>query len=564
MRRLTSDDLRLCVNTKQARLSLGPNLARYLLTPNAREIEKLDDPAMCPEPGCAPCMFVFSRTLFAGSTNDPFRVLSRAFVLPLVWRYEDKDTDRLPEDCRRVAQSVRDVLGIDGWSIHLPRILDEIDLSLCEWSVDSIWAPLAAGLQIAVEGGCAVPTVFATGAWDRGDIQPRSAGMVPVRNIREKTQYIVDQVAHHAKNSDVKPVFFLPEENVEDARACAGDSVEIVEISAGHGDWREALSGLLDALYAPPNIDEELDRRIRYANTYWVKKNAQKRRRYYIDTILQDLAKRIKASSGLNLSPLDRIAVMISHHFELAILMATVLMPREILFLYTDETEPHIGEIRSCFPGAQFFRIEIGSEEKVIGPAAEFLAGTSDPAKRGVDITSGTKPMTVAMVCAARTASSRMFYLDNKFDEDGLVKYGLESLREIGWGWERVQLELNQTLGGHVNSAEGTIVWTVRKELEYSVAHFTIPGGLIEPGILGRTDIPLELLSRRHLGLVISGKGPVWLYAHLVHLAHVFSWVALYDPRLSGGIVVMNHAVRGPVVGSVVPVSTPEQTGSGT
>jgi CRISPR-associated protein Csx3 len=53
-------------------------------------------------------------------------------------------------------------------------------------------------------------------------------------------------------------------------------------------------------------------------------------------------------------------------------------------------------------------------------------------------------------------------------------------------------------------------------------------------------------------GVIISGRAPIWLYAHLVHELHPTAWVACYDPRL-GAVVVTTHChqVR---VGQVIPL----------
>ena len=49
----------------------------------------------------------------------------------------------------------------------------------------------------------------------------------------------------------------------------------------------------------------------------------------------------------------------------------------------------------------------------------------------------------------------------------------------------------------------------------------------------------LELKDARS-GIVISGRGPIWLYSYLCHLLHPFRWVACFDPRL-GAVVVQSH-----------------------
>ena len=44
--------------------------------------------------------------------------------------------------------------------------------------------------------------------------------------------------------------------------------------------------------------------------------------------------------------------------------------------------------------------------------------------------------------------------------------------------------------------------------------------------------------------LLISGRGPIWLYCALVHkYAHLVSAVATYDPKIGGYVVVSSHAL---------------------
>jgi len=41
--------------------------------------------------------------------------------------------------------------------------------------------------------------------------------------------------------------------------------------------------------------------------------------------------------------------------------------------------------------------------------------------------------------------------------------------------------------------------------------------------------------------LILSGRGPVWLYAFLTHYFHPCKTVAVFEPRLNAGIVVQSH-----------------------
>ncbi|MGB3974902.1 MAG: CRISPR-associated ring nuclease Crn3/Csx3 [bacterium] len=97
--------------------------------------------------------------------------------------------------------------------------------------------------------------------------------------------------------------------------------------------------------------------------------------------------------------------------------------------------------------------------------------------------------------------------------------------------------------------------WTTKHYEAFTFIEFTLATELIKPSDLAETDLPAGLENHRNLGLIISGRGPIWLYAHLVHRAHPFAWVAVYDPRLNSSIVVMNHIPDGPAVGTLVPVA---------
>lgn len=78
----------------------------------------------------------------------------------------------------------------------------------------------------------------------------------------------------------------------------------------------------------------------------------------------------------------------------------------------------------------------------------------------------------------------------------------------------------------------------------------TRPDRLITPEDLQTLHIPKNLDPS--LGVVISGRAPIWLYGMLVHECHCSRWVACYDPRFPGAVVVSTHSpeVR---VGQVIP-----------
>ncbi len=77
----------------------------------------------------------------------------------------------------------------------------------------------------------------------------------------------------------------------------------------------------------------------------------------------------------------------------------------------------------------------------------------------------------------------------------------------------------------------------------------TRPDRLVFPEDLAQLRLPAGINAR--LGVVLTGRAPIWLYGWLVHECHFTRWVACYDPRL-GAVVVSSHSpeVR---VGEVIP-----------
>ena len=66
---------------------------------------------------------------------------------------------------------------------------------------------------------------------------------------------------------------------------------------------------------------------------------------------------------------------------------------------------------------------------------------------------------------------------------------------------------------------------------------FEIDGGVTEPAEVFSTPLPDV---PQNMGVILSGRGPIWLYARLIHHYHPARWIAIHDPRI-GYIVVQSH-----------------------
>jgi len=111
--------------------------------------------------------------------------------------------------------------------------------------------------------------------------------------------------------------------------------------------------------------------------------------------------------------------------------------------------------------------------------------------------------------------------------------------------------------GGGVPLAteETPIKFKIQKFESFQVLEFEL-SGVITPDkleVVLRDFRKLKLAMSK--GLVISGRGPIWLYAALIHEAHPFKWIATYDPRLDGAVIVASHDPNRKI-GEIVKIKT--------
>ena len=72
-----------------------------------------------------------------------------------------------------------------------------------------------------------------------------------------------------------------------------------------------------------------------------------------------------------------------------------------------------------------------------------------------------------------------------------------------------------------------------------TLVEFSIPGGVLAPSALSELSPP-QVNPRQ--GVILSGRGPIWLYAFLVHHYHPTPWIGVFDPRLGGAVIVQSHS----------------------
>ena len=83
------------------------------------------------------------------------------------------------------------------------------------------------------------------------------------------------------------------------------------------------------------------------------------------------------------------------------------------------------------------------------------------------------------------------------------------------------------------------------------VVEFMIEGGILKPHELRSLSPPVVDRSKP---IVLSGRGPQWLYSYLVHHYHPCKVLATYEPRLGKGIII--EAASGGLIGMAIDLST--------
>jgi len=99
------------------------------------------------------------------------------------------------------------------------------------------------------------------------------------------------------------------------------------------------------------------------------------------------------------------------------------------------------------------------------------------------------------------------------------------------------------------------VIFRPDRKQEVVLVHFELSRTLTPEDLAGLAPPDLVQLGCAHLGVILSGRGPIWLYGFLIHYYHPCSYVAIYDPRLQGGIVVASHK-PGCEPGDLIPYQT--------
>jgi len=104
-------------------------------------------------------------------------------------------------------------------------------------------------------------------------------------------------------------------------------------------------------------------------------------------------------------------------------------------------------------------------------------------------------------------------------------------------------------------SSKDLVTFNIKQEEKFTLLSFSLAEN-VQPAILFTLTPPDPIVNNfAHKGVILSGRGPIWLYCYLCHFYHPTKFVATYDPRLQGAVVVESHGSEYKV-GDIIPVES--------
>jgi CRISPR-associated protein Csx3 len=89
-----------------------------------------------------------------------------------------------------------------------------------------------------------------------------------------------------------------------------------------------------------------------------------------------------------------------------------------------------------------------------------------------------------------------------------------------------------------IKMLEDIVVFKVEEKPKYTLVTFELKRNLEPSDLTLISRVIPDVHSRK--GVVISGRGPIWLYTFLAHHYHYVKFIAVHDPRI-GYIVTESH-----------------------
>ncbi len=126
-----------------------------------------------------------------------------------------------------------------------------------------------------------------------------------------------------------------------------------------------------------------------------------------------------------------------------------------------------------------------------------------------------------------------------------MSKGGFYYVRVVSGNYDIIRENINQNIGETI--------------MDVKILEFEIVGGVIDPTPELYEKVyqaANEIFSKEGWNnlWVLSGRGPVWLYSALTHIAHPTAGLAIYEPRMNKAIIVSRHRKDIPSEFSIIDI----------
>lgn len=363
-------------------------------------------PSLAMGPGVCSILFVLSER-----ERERFPWARRTFALPLQWAARSAHDPCLPVSLHKLADRVRLVVQAEHdtvapYRLQLAECVAGLRFHDFALKPESGWAPLAGSL-LALSGKAAVNArVWATGAWQEG--------IVNVDDLADKVALAEDWDAAQ---------LFVPQRQVESAEKLRRDVRLLIRpLQQGQIKVGLALRDFLRALEVPPPRSAPRADRRQY---FMEKTDNEDKERYYYENLFPDILDSCRelAARLPRPAPVRAFVTIISDGFELIPIALESLQPERTLMLFTKNYRDRFEKARDLVRRHTGFDPDdpCRVQPAVFDDTSDLLAGMKKavagflgdvPAAECVlDLTGGSKEMTIQLLLKVACTGNRLYYL---------------------------------------------------------------------------------------------------------------------------------------------------------
>ena len=148
------------------------------------------------------------------------------------------------------------------------------------------------------------------------------------------------------------------------------------------------------------------------------------------------------------------------------------------------------------------------------------------------------------------------------YETDNSYRYILKKPQKIKVKGEEIKIDEFEVVLNKRRCEMSVVEFRLRVSEEIALVEFELKRDLVPEDLrdINPPDPVKEGFASKVV--VLSGRGPIWLYGFLIHEYHPVKAIAVFDPRLNGAVIVQSHhpSLK---VGDVIPREKWEKQGEG-